>query len=183
MDQRKVNQLLALAKAAGASGAEYFEGSQIVMDRQFRDICRTNACGRYGRCYMCPPDIGDVEENMAKIRSYPHVIVYQSISALEDSFDFEGMMEAGERHGRISGQIHIAIKDLLSEPCLHLSSGCRLCQRCAKMDDLPCRHPDIALGAVEGHGVDVYQTVKNSSLKYVNGENTVTYFGMLFYTE
>ena len=120
---------------------------------------------------------------MAKIRSFPHVIVYQSISPLEDSFDFEGMMEAGERHGHISGRIHLQIKNLLSQPYLHLSSGCRLCTRCAKVDDLPCRHPDIALGAVEGHGVDVYQTVKDSSLKYVNGENTVTYFGMLFYTE
>ena len=183
MDQEKVNRLLALTQKAGACNAEYFEGSQIVLDRQFRDICRTNACGRYGRCYMCPPDIGDVEETMEKIRIFPHVIVYQSISPLEDSFDFEGMMEAGERHGHISGRIHLALNDILNKPYLHLSSGCRLCQRCAKMDDLPCRHPDIALGAVEGHGVDVYQTVKNSSLKYVNGENTVTYFGMLFYTE
>lgn len=179
----KVNQLLSLAKEAGASGAEYFPGERIVLNAQFRDICRTNACGRYGRCYMCPPDIGPVEDNMKLLRSFPNVIVYQSISPLEDSFDFEGMMEAGERHGHISGRIHLALKDLLTEPYLHLSSGCRLCARCAKMDDLPCRHPDIALGAVEGHGVDVYQTVKDSSLKYVNGENTVTYFGMLFYTE
>ena len=183
MDQEKVNRLLSLAKAAGACGAEYFEGRSIVLDRQFRDICRTNACGRYGRCYMCPPDIGNIEENMEKIRAFPHVIVYQSISPLEDSFDFEGMMEAGEHHGRISGRIHLALKELLAEPYLHLSSGCRLCQRCAKLDALPCRHPEIALGAVEGHGVDVYQTVKNSSLKYVNGENTVTYFGMLFFRE
>ena len=176
-------KLLALAVEAGAGGAEYFRGEEIVRNPVFRDICRTNACGRYGRCYMCPPDIGDIEEAMEKIRTFPHVIVYQSISHLEDSFDFEGMMEAGERHGHISGRFHLAVKDLLTQPWLHLSSGCRLCARCAKMDDLPCRHPEIALGAVEGYGVDVYQTVKNSSLKYVNGENTVTYFGMLFYRE
>ena len=176
-------KLLSLAKQAGADGVGYFTGDQIVLNPQFRDICRTNACGRYGRCYMCPPDIGEVEDNMARIRTYPHVIVYQSISKLEDCFDFEGMMEAGERHSQISGRIHGAVNELLTEPYLHLSCGCRLCQRCAKLDQLPCRHPDIALGAVEGHGVDVYQTVKDSSLKYINGENTVTYFGMLFYTE
>ena len=68
MDQEKVNRLLALTKDAGACNAEYFKGNQIVLDRQFRDICRTNACGRYGRCYMCPPDIGDVEEAMEKIK-------------------------------------------------------------------------------------------------------------------
>ena len=120
---------------------------------------------------------------MAKIREFPHVIVYQSIGMLEDSFDFEGMMEAGRYHSQISGRIHQAIENIFTKPYVHLSCGCRLCDRCAKVDELPCRHPDIALGAVEGHGVDVYQTVKDSSLKYVNGENTVTYFGMLFYVE
>ena len=180
---KTADKLLLLAKEAGADGVEYFAGDRIVLNPVFRDICRTNACGRYGRCYMCPPDIGDVEDNMAAIRAYPHVIVYQSISPLEDSFDFEGMMAAGERHGHISGRIHLALKELLAKPYLHLSCGCRLCERCGKLDGIPCRHPDIALGAVEGHGVDVYQTVKDSSLKYINGENTVTYFGMLFYTE
>ena len=92
------------------------------------------------------------------------------------------MMEAGKRHGHISGGIHRGAQTLLSKPFLHLSCGCRLCERCAKEDHLPCRHPDIALGALEGFGVDVYRTVKGSALRYTDGENTVTYFGMLFYT-
>ena len=183
MDHEKVNKLLNLVKESGATGAEYFAGSRIVLNADFRDICRGNACGRYGRCHACPPDIGEIEECMAKIREFPHVIVYQSIGMLEDSFDFEGMMEAGRYHSQISGRIHQAIENIFTKPYVHLSCGCRLCDRCAKVDELPCRHPDIALGAVEGHGVDVYQTVKDSSLKYVNGENTVTYFGMLFYVE
>jgi hypothetical protein len=31
------------------------------------------------------------------------------------------------------------------------------------MDEHSCRHRDIALGAVEGHGVDVFQTVKTAA--------------------
>ena len=50
-------------------------------------------------------------------------------------------------------------------------------------DQQPCRHPDTALGAMEGYGMDVYQTVKNTELKYTNGQNTVTYFGIILFTE
>ena len=59
------------------------------------------------------------------------------------------------------------------------AGGCRLCPRCAKVDDQPCRHPDRALPPMEGAGIDVYRTTKSTDLKYINGPNTVTYFGLL----
>lgn len=180
---KQAQQLIRLVKALGAQDAEYFPLSRIVLDARFREICRSNDCGRYDRCYMCPPDLGDIHVLMDQVRTFPHAVIYQSIAPLEDSFDYEGMMAAGEDHARFSGKIHGAVKDILSGKSLHLSSGCRLCERCGKLDGLPCRHPDQALGSVSGYGIDVYQTVKDSRLKYVNGENTVTYFGILFFTE
>ena len=71
---------------------------------------------------------------------------------------------------------------LLPKDFLHLScGGCRLCQRCAKEDGLPCRMPDKALPSLEGYCVDVYNTTKNTDLKYINGQNTVTFFGMILF--
>jgi len=175
--------LIALALEAGAAKAEYFPAGKIVLADHFREICRSNSCGRYDRCYMCPPDLGDIHDLMAQVRSYPHAVIYQTIADLEDPFDYEGMTEAGDFHAQCSGKLHAAAKDLLTGPWLHISTGCRLCARCGKLDGIPCRHPDQAIGSVSGYGIDVYQTVKDSGLNYVNGQNTVTYFGILFYKE
>lgn len=177
------DKLQILAMEYGAKGAVVIPAEKIVLDPQFRDICRRNSCGRYGRCYMCPPDLGEMEDLMAKVRAYPQALVYQSVWPLEDPFDFEGMMEGGAGHQKLSAKLHKNAKALLQKEFLHLSSGCRLCERCAKLDDLPCRHPEEALGAVEGHCIDVSSTIKGTGLKYINGENTVTYFGMILFAE
>ena len=74
-----------------------------------------------------------------------------------------------------------AVKGVLGEH-LHLScGGCHLCERCAKLDNEPCRHPDVALPPMEGYGIDVYNTTKPTELKYINGQNTVTYFGIVLF--
>lgn len=68
----------------------------------------------------------------------------------------------------------------LSAPVL---GGCRICDTCAKRDNLPCRYPDKALPSLESYGVDVYRTTEPTPLKYINGQNTVTFFGMVLFTD
>ena len=175
--------LVQLALDCGACKADYLRGDQVVVNDEFRKICEGNACGSYDKCYMCPPDIGPIDDLMEQVRSYKQAILYQSISPLEDSFDFEGMMEAGHQHALLSQRIQAALLPEL-KTALHLSSGgCYLCERCAKRDNLPCRHPEKALPAMEGYGIDVYNTCLATSLSYINGQNTVTYFGIVLYTE
>ena len=183
MQADKLRQLLDIARACGACGAAALPASRVALDGSFRQICISNACGRYNRCHMCPPELGDIDLLMARIRSHEHAVIYQSIAPLEDSFDFEGMMAAGQAHSRMRAEIHLRAKGVLQGEFLHLSCGCRLCAQCAKEDAQPCRYPEIALGAVEGWGVDVYQTVRNTPLNYINGANTVTYFGLILFTE
>ena len=174
-----MKHLIELALEAGASKATLIDADSIVTSASFRDICKSNGCGMYGRCWMCPPDIGDIDLLMAELKRYEHGLLYQSIASIEDSFDFEGMQEAGVSHAQLSQRIEAAFP---VAPHLHLScGGCRLCERCAKMDALPCRHPDKALPPMEGYGIDVYQTVKDTELKYINGQNTVTFFGVVLF--
>ena len=63
------------------------------------------------------------------------------------------------------------------------SGGCGVCARCSKLDDEPCRFPERAIPSLEAYGVDVYRTSKNAGLAYVNGPNTVTFFGALICNE
>jgi len=175
-------RLIEAALAAGAAGAVLIPQRQIVLSAEFRRICEGNGCGYYGRCWMCPPDTGDIETAMAQVRRYPWALLYQTIGAIEDSFDIEGMEERAREHARVSQRVQQAVRPLLQRPFLHLGcGGCRLCRTCARRDGAPCRHPGQALPSLEGSGVDVYNTVKGTSLKYVNGRNTVTFFGMVLW--
>ncbi len=174
-------ELIDIALDAGAVKATVIDGSSIVLNAAFRDICKSNGCGMYGRCWMCPPDIGDIEPMMAEVRKYGHGLLYQTIADIDDSFDIEGMQEAGRRHVLVSQRLE-AFLMLQLEKHLHLScGGCRVCERCAKLDGLPCRDPERAMSSMEAYGIDVYQTCKPTELKYINGQNTVTYFGIVLF--
>lgn len=175
------HELIEIALDAGALKATVIEGNSIVMNATFRDICKSNGCGMYGRCWMCPPDVGDIDVLMAEVRQYKHGLLYQTVADIEDSFDIEGMQEAGKRHVLVSQRLE-AFLMLQLDKHLHLScGGCRVCERCAKLDGLPCRDPERAMPSMEGYGIDVYNTCKPTDLKYINGQNTVTYFGIVLF--
>lgn len=177
-------QLIRAALEGGAAKAAVIPQEKIVVSKAFWDICAGNGCGNFGKCWMCPPAIGQYEELAEKVRSYSHGVLYQTIAEIEDSFDIEGMFDAGKNHAQVSQHIQQLVKPILGDGFLHLScGGCRLCERCAKKDDQPCRFPDRALPAMEGCGIDVYNTTKDTDLKYINGANTVTYFGIVLFTE
>lgn len=177
-------KLISAALEAGAAKATVITQSQIVLSESFRKICESNQCGGYGKCWMCPPHIGQIGDLMDRVRAYPKALWYQSIASIEDSYDIEGMFAAGEAHAWLSQRIQAAVSPLLSGPFLHLGTGgCHLCSVCAKATEEPCRMPDKALSSLEGYGVDVYNTTKDTALQYINGQNTVTYFGMVLFSE
>ena len=182
MENNIFDKLIAAALEGGAYRASIIKTDLIATDRAFRDMCASNACGVYGKCWMCPPEIGEITELMAEISTYDYALVYQLIGTLEDSFDFEGMMEAGKHHNLCSQAIRRKLEGILPEH-LHLTGGgCHLCERCSKLDDLPCRHPKEALTSLEGYGIDVYRTSQATDLKYINGTDTVTYFGIILFS-
>lgn len=178
------DQLIQTALDCGADNAVSINTESIVLNPEFRRMCEANQCGMFGRCYMCPPDIGPIEDLMPKIRKYEKGLFYQIINPLEDSFDLEGMVEAKIRLTTVSQRLLDAFRSVPGDGTLHLSGGaCGLCKSCGKETGEPCRHPDRALASLESYGVDVYNTARNAGLKYTNGTNTVTYFGMVLYSE
>ena len=180
----RYDQCVSAALNAGAAGAVVIPGAQIALNGEFADLCRSNSCGNSGMCWMCPPDVGEVETLMARVRRFRRGMLYQTIGTLEDSFDIEGMQAAARTHAWTSQRIQEALRPLLEGEIFHLScGGCNLCARCAKRDGAPCRMPERALTPMEAAGVDVYNTTKDTPLKYTNGQNTVTYFGLVLFDE
>lgn len=174
--------LIRTVLSCGALKAAPISQDQIVLSETFRTICESNQCGGYDRCWKCPPYVGSTDEVMKEVRRYPQAILYQTVAEIEDSFDIEGMFDAGKAHAQISQKINEAVKPLIPGEFLHLScGGCHLCDTCAKLENKPCRMPDKALAGMEAYCIDVYQTSLGTPLKYINGQNTVTYFGILLY--
>ncbi len=167
----------------GANKANVIRTSEIKTDRVFRDICLSNSCGMCGKCYMCPPDVGDIEDLMAQITEYDYALVYQTVSQLEDSFDIEGMAEAKNNFRPISQKLRSVFRDIGIENALHLGVGaCGVCKVCAKRTGEPCRFPDLAMASLESYGINVNELAKSAGMKYINGQNTVTYFGAVLFT-
>ena len=184
MEKTKLgNEMIEKVMSLGAFKAAVIPVSDIKTDVYFRTLCENNLCGRYGKCWTCPPAAGDINELIEKIREFKYAFVYQTVSELEDSFDIEGMTEAAARHNELMQTLHsVYSEENIGGKALHLGAGgCHVCERCSKMDDQPCRYPEKAISSLETYGINVSELAKSCGMKYINGQNTVTYFGAILF--
>lgn len=169
--------------AIGTYKVNVIPTADIETDRSFRDMCASNSCGVYGKCWMCPPDVGDIDELMAQVTKYQYALVYQTVSDLEDSYDFEGMIDAKKQSYVIAGKVRDFVNGLKLKDVLHLGAGgCGVCEVCAKRTNEPCRFPYLAMPSLEAYGINVSRLAAAADMKYINGENTVTYFGAVLFS-
>lgn len=173
--------LVDIALKHGADRAAVIAVESIPFDAAFRKACEANSCGKYGRCWMCPPDVGDINEMIGKAREYDRAFVFQTVGQLEDSFDFEGMMDAAKHHNDIAQAVSDEVLPMLPGALVLGAGACQVCERCAKETEEPCRFPDKAIASLESYGIAVYQLAPLCGMKYINGTDTVTYFGTVLF--
>jgi len=166
---------------------EAFDHSKIIpatgipFDNELRKLCEQNRCGKFGQSWTCPPVIGRVDELQSRLAGFSHFLIFYKVYALEDSFDWEGMMNSVKD---FQSRILAFKKQLKYETADFLLVGagaCQVCETCTYPRQKPCRFPDDALFPIESFGIDVMKMMMDNGLKYNNGPNTVTYIGGLFY--
>ncbi|MFI3324792.1 MAG: DUF2284 domain-containing protein [Clostridia bacterium] len=167
--------------SVGADNIGITTVDKIVFEPEFRKACESNACGKLGKYWTCPPHVGDIHDLISKAKSYETAIVYQTIHDIEDSYDIEGMLESGDEHRVVSQKVHRHLLDTIdNDKFLHLGSGgCDLCKTCTITIGKPCVHPTLSMASLEAYGIAVSDLAKKTNLKYINGENTVTYFSVI----
>lgn len=145
-----------------------------------REQCKMNYCGRYGKCWMCPPGCGDWQELRDGLRKYENAFVFTTCTPLEDSYDVEGMAEGGKLHAAADEELLRRIGGGGVTYTLTGAGSCTICEKCT-YPDAPCRFPDKARRSMEACGMNVVALSKLAGIHYINGQNTVTYFSALFF--
>lgn len=165
----------------GAFKAFIISVSDIPFDENLRSYCEMNYCGTFGKNYACPPCVGGVTEVISKAKSYENALIFQTVAELEDSYDFEGMTAASEKHTAVADAINEDVQKQYTTYLQLTAGGCTVCKTCAKIDDTPCRFPEKAISSLEAYCINVSTLAELCQMKYINGQNTVTYFGAFLY--
>lgn len=176
----KIEHLQQILKEAGFYQWGIVNTSDIRFSQEVRKMCEANTCRKYGASWSCPPGLGTVDECRQRLQNYEKLIVFSGKYDLEDSFDYEGMMDGMKCFKESCRTLNKMIKENISDYLILSNEGCDLCKKCT-YPDAPCRFPDRAHGSLEGYGLFVNQLAKQAGINYINGKNTVTYFGGMAY--
>ncbi|MGD9212604.1 MAG: DUF2284 domain-containing protein [Desulfobacteraceae bacterium] len=155
----------------------------IPIDPKLRKYCEQNACGSFGKNHMCPPAVKEIREWKQEIHSFEQAVLISKVYSTKSSFDLKAM-----HNGAVDFEKSLRnIKEAYEEQCpekriMLLGAGpCMFCKKCTYPDGLPCRFPDKPHPSVEACGINVVQLSQKVNMKYYNGKNTVTYFGMILF--
>ncbi|MCL2231760.1 MAG: DUF2284 domain-containing protein [Treponema sp.] len=148
----------------------------IKFSPELLKACESNVCGSYGKSWTCPPAIEGLEKQKEKITAFSKAFVFTTKADLEDSFDYDGMIKAKERHNRLTAEMRGRFGK--TNP-VYGAGACDVCKPCAYPE--PCRFPEKAYPAVEAAGINVTELSRAGGIRYNNGPNTVTYFSMILF--
>ena len=165
----------------GMDHAAVLPVEQIRFEPSLISLCESNACGNYGKNWTCPPRVGNTKELIAKAKTFKNILVFQKIYQLEDSFDVEGMQESSRNFQKLIRDVHTRCKQADFQFLLLGAGGCRFCEECAAVSDEPCRFPEEKIASLESYSIQVSSLAEACGMKYINGANTVTYFGGILY--
>ena len=155
------------------------DATDIDFETSVREACEANMCGFYNKRWTCPPAVGTLEECKARCLKYKKALVFSTYDNVEDSFDIEGMLNVRADHDKVQAKVVDLIKDDLGEYLLLGAGGCTKCPKCSYPE--PCRFKKEVIASVESHGINVVTLAAKTKLHYHNGENTVTYFSVIFF--
>lgn len=175
-----MKKLQIILEKAGVYQSGIVDTDRIRLLTEVRKMCEVNTCRQYGRSWACPPALGTLEECRERIRKFDKMIVFSVKYDLEDSFDYEGMKAGMVHFKEVCRKINMEVRQEIKEFMILSNEGCDLCETCT-YPDAPCRFPEQAHGSLEGYGVLVSELAGQAGIRYINGANTVTYFGGILY--
>lgn len=163
-----------IAAECGFSAWAALDVSTIELKPEVRDMCAVNTCGMYGKRWSCPPGCGTLEECGERLKDRTMGILVQTIGDIEDSFDFEAMMEIEAEHREHFQEMHNALLEARVNVLAIGTGCCTVCRECT-YPSAPCRFPEKLVASMEAYGMVVNEVCKANGLAYNYGPEKMAY--------
>ena len=120
------------------------------------------ACPNFGRLWTCPPFQNKIYESYKSID-----IIVSRIPTLKGAPLARTLQECYGPVKEIAHNVLLEYETVLQGMALSFAGSCSFCkdQACSRIDNKPCRHPELARKSLEGVGFDI-------------GKILETYFGL-----
>ena len=160
----------------------YIDPNELEFAQRIRWICEHD-CPMYGRSWACPPGVGEVTSCESKCKSYVNCLVISTITEVHDIADINASLATRGDHEDITNTVRDFFREQGVEPYILSTEACAACDRCAILDDQPCRRPDRMHPCLESHGINILPTLEKLGVPFQYGENVVTWFSLLFFND
>ncbi len=177
MDLQKLEQELVNLPLLGYF---FIDPKTLEFSERIRWIC-AHECPMYGATWACPPAVGAVAACRAKCLRYESCLMIATIVEVSDIADIQETLATRPEHEQITNQVRDLLRAQGIEPYVLSTEACTVCERCAYLDGLPCRHPDRMHPFVESHGINLIPTLEENGIEFQFGANVVTWVSLLFY--
>ena len=189
------NKLTELASECGFSYSAPLDVSRLEFLQEVRDMCNGKMCDRYGKSWSCPPACPSLEEMRERVKSYSDGLLVQTVGDIEDSYDWEGIMETGARHKQNFARLWDEIAaykqnkpgengeiETKERPSVYAmgAGACNLCESCT-YPDAPCLHPERMSASMEACGLFVSKVCTDNGLKYNYGPDKIAFTSCFLY--
>ena len=158
----------------------YVDPKGLEFSQRIRWICQQE-CPMYGKSWACPPGVGEVEACREKCQSYSSCLMVGTITETENIASMEETLKTRPEHEEITNQVRDMFRQQGIEPYILSTEACAVCDRCAVLDDEPCRKPERMHPCVESHGINLIPTLEENGIEFQFGANVVTWVSLLFY--
>ena len=158
----------------------WIDPQSLEFSDRVRWICE-HECAMYGTTWACPPGVGTVESCKAKCLSYNKCLLISSITEVADISDMAQTLATRADHEALTDQVGALLRSLGAEPYILSTEACAICDRCAILDNQPCRHKDRMHPCVESQGINIIPTLEANGLEFQYGSNVVTWVSLLLF--
>lgn len=94
----------------------------------------------------------------------------------------EETLRTRREHEAVTRRIRDILEKYTGKTLALSGESCAVCETCAWPEE-PCRHPEKMIPCMEGYGIVVPLLAEQTGIEFFNGSNTVTWFGMVLFTE
>jgi len=172
--------LEALSKKCGFTHFAVLDVSTLEFMQDIRDMCNADQCRNYNKSWSCPPACSSLEDMRETVKKYSYGLLVQTVGELEDSYDWEGIMDTSARHKENFALMRGELDKVLDAVLAMGAGTCRLCETCTYPDS-PCRFPDKMEVSMEASGLFVSKVCTDNDLAYNYGADRIAFTSCFLY--